>query len=75
MKKRDYINISIICSIILIYILVLFLSGYAFASEIDWSNQHYVIPEYFRSLFYQTGNLFPRYAEKVEGCSHKIHQQ
>jgi len=62
MKKRDYINISIICSIILIFILVLFLSGYAFASEIDWSNQHYVIPEYFRSLFYQTGNLLPNFS-------------
>ena len=62
MKKKDYINISIICSIILTFILVLLFNGYAFASTIDWSNQHYVIPEYFRNLFYETGNPLPNFS-------------
>jgi len=62
MKKKDYINIGIICSIIITLILVLLIKGYAYASVIDWSNQHYVLPEYFRNLFYENGNLLPDFS-------------
>lgn len=30
-----------------------------FGSVTDWGSQHTMIPEYFRTSFYQTGNLFP----------------
>ena len=36
--------------------------GYIFGSEIDWANQHIVITEYFRSMFYKTGHLIPHLA-------------
>lgn len=62
MKKKDYIYISIICTIILTFILILLLNGYAFASTIDWSNQHYVLPEYFRNLFYETKTIIPNFS-------------
>ena len=62
MKKKDYILLSIICLIPIILILVLLFNGYAYASTIDWSNQHYVLPEYFRNLFYDTGNLLPSFS-------------
>lgn len=62
MKKKDYIFITTICSIIFLLIIVLLFKGYAYASIIDWSNQHYVLPEYFRNLFYDTKNLFPKFS-------------
>lgn len=33
-----------------------------YGSKIDWFNQHTVIPEYFRELFYQTKKLVPNFA-------------
>jgi len=36
-------------------------------SSTDWINQHTVFPDYFRSLFYATGNLFPNYAANIGG--------
>ena len=30
-----------------------------YGSSLDWASQHYAIPDYFRTLFYQTGDLFP----------------
>ena len=36
--------------------------GFLYGSQIDWINQHSVIPEYFRQKFYATGNLFPDFA-------------
>lgn len=61
-KKKDLFAI-------LIYILVFFLiyfiltgSDYLFASKIDFETQHYLIPEYFRKLFYNNFDLFPDFA-------------
>ncbi|HML37403.1 MAG TPA: YfhO family protein [Bacillota bacterium] len=31
-------------------------------SSTDWISQHTVFPDYFRTLFYETGDLFPNYA-------------
>lgn len=61
-NKKDYLYISIFIIFILGYILVLNLNGYLFASKIDWANQHAIIPDYFRKLFYNTYNLFPTFA-------------
>ena len=30
-----------------------------FGSRVDWISQHSVFPEYFRQLFYDTGQFFP----------------
>lgn len=38
-----------------------------FGSKIDWISQHSVIPDYFRQLFYDTGNLFPEFAANIGG--------
>lgn len=62
MKKKEYRNYFIIGAIVLlIYILVTHFSN-MFGSDTDWINQHTVIPEYFRQLFYETGNLFPDFS-------------
>lgn len=38
-----------------------------FGSEVDWISQHSVIPDYFRKLFYETGDLFPEFAMNLGG--------
>lgn len=62
MNKKNKISIFILLSFGLLFILGVFVSGYLFGSNIDWINQHTVFPEYFRNLFYETGNLFPQIA-------------
>ena len=61
-NKKDYIYVSIFLIIILGFILFLNLKGYVFGSKVDWANQHTVIPDYFRKLFYSNGNLIPTFA-------------
>jgi Predicted membrane protein len=34
-------------------------------SKVDWMSQHTVFPDYFRKLFYETGNLFPNFAANI----------
>lgn len=38
---------------------------YVYGSTIDWNSQHYKLPEYFRQLFYETGDLFPDFAANL----------
>ncbi len=35
---------------------------FVFGSNVDWLKQHIAFPDYFRNLFYQTGDLFPDFA-------------
>lgn len=65
LTKKDYRNLTIILTPAFIFIIVLFLSGNIFGSNIDWISQHYAIPEYFRNLFYQDYNLFPNFASNL----------
>lgn len=36
-------------------------------TKVDWLSQHSVYPDYFRKLFYKTGNLFPQFAAELGG--------
>ena len=38
---------------------------YAYGSKLDWSAQHFAIPDIFRKQFYETGNLFPSFVFNV----------
>ncbi len=44
-----------------------------FGSRVDWLSQHSVFPEYFRQHFYDTGNLFPKFAANVGGGQNIYH--
>ena len=62
-SKQDYLNVFlIIASFFIIFIFLLLYKNPSYASRIDYSYQHYMIPEYFRTLFYETKQLFPSYA-------------
>lgn len=41
--------------------------GFLAGSRVDWISQHTVLPEYFRTKFYETGNFFPQYAAELGG--------
>ena len=62
LNKKDYLYLSILFTFIIGYILVLYIKGYVFGSNIDWLNQHIVVPEYFRNLFYSSKKLNPQLA-------------
>ena len=62
-SKWDFFNIVIIVSAFFsIFLFLLIHNGGSYASKIDYSYQHYMIPEYFRTLFYDTKNLIPSFA-------------
>lgn len=59
MEKRDYKNIFILLGIALGSILLIFISGNIFGSNMDFINQHAELPEYFREYFYTNHKLIP----------------
>ena len=58
--------ILILFSFGLIYICVKN-NNYIWGSTVDWYNQHYVFPDYFRKLFYDTFDFFPDFAFNLGG--------
>ncbi len=59
LDKKDKFNLFWIIAIYLGIALIITHGEYVFGSKIDWGFQHFVFPEYFRMLFYNTGDLFP----------------
>ena len=63
-EKRNYL-ILFLSVILIVFLTTRF--QYKFGSNTDWINQHTVIPEYFRNLFYDTGKLLPNLALSYGG--------
>lgn len=61
LNKKDIIFLLILFVFISTFIVYLRVKGFVFGSNVDWINQHITIPEYFRTVFYETGNLFPKF--------------
>ena len=61
-NKKDKYNLIIITIIFCLIIMFILRNGNLYGSILDWNTQHSVIPEYFRSLFYKTLNIFPDFA-------------
>ncbi len=64
-SKKDHIFLSIIIVSFLIMVMILTKGTYLYGSSLDWSGQHYSIPEYFRTLFYDTLDPFPDFALNI----------
>lgn len=62
--KKDYINLAILVIFFLVFITILILctKNSIYGSKLDYVDQHYMIPEYFRTLFYSSKKLFPNFA-------------
>lgn len=65
LKKKDYIHIAIAIGLYLIMVLVITRFTYSYGSKLDWSAQHFAIPDNFRRQFYDTGDLFPSFLFNV----------
>lgn len=61
--NKKYIIALILLSLIQFLIITRF--QYVYGSQVDWVNQHTLFPNYFRNLFYETGNLFPNFASHL----------
>ena len=68
MKKnnnKDYIYIFSLVLLILLIIFSVVRTTYINGSTTDWDSQHIIFPEYFRTLFYKTKDLFPSFAFNI----------
>jgi len=63
--KKDIIYIWIISLSFLGLVFILSNTMYLYGSQLDWYAQHISIPEYFRTLFYSTKDLFPDFALNI----------
>ncbi len=61
-RKENIFALSFFLLIIIFIYAYLTRSDCLYGSSVDWQNQHYLIPEYFRNLFYDTGKIFPNFA-------------
>ncbi len=64
-KKTDLVSICVISAafwLIVGFIMFVMRDGIVWGAMTDWSDQHFIIPEYFRSRFYATHDPFPDYA-------------
>ncbi|MBQ1813067.1 MAG: YfhO family protein [Bacilli bacterium] len=55
-KYRDYLILAI-TTLVIVFITTRF--DNVFGSNTDWLNQHTIIPDYFRQMYYKTGKLVP----------------
>lgn len=67
MKKKDYLILILLAILPLLLVFVIVPNGYLFGNNVDWLSQHTVIPDYFRQLFYSSGNVFPDFAFHLGG--------
>lgn len=65
LNKKDYIYLLIIIVSFLCMVLLLTKGTYLYGSSLDWSGQHYSIPDYFRTLFYDTKDILPDFALNI----------
>ncbi len=66
-NKTKYIHYG--CIILFLLLMMLLPLGFdsLFGSKTDWIGQHTTFADYFRMLFYNTGDLFPDYAFHIGG--------
>lgn len=62
MKRRDIIVLATLTFIFCVLVLLYTGTNNIYGSMTDWVMQHTVFPDYFRTLFYSTGDLTPNLA-------------
>lgn len=66
-NKKDILNIFVLTVLFILIVLFILKDKTFYGSILDWINQHSVIPEYFRTLFYKTHKLLPSFAPNLGG--------
>lgn len=62
LDKKDWLLMGLLAVFFLVFVLLVTRFTYAYGSTMDWESQHSVLPDYFRTLFYKTHDLFPDFA-------------
>lgn len=65
--KKSLLALLIITIVYLVIVSLITKNKYLFASTTDYETQHYLLPEYFRNLFYDTKKLIPDFAMNLGG--------
>ncbi len=65
LDRRDYIVILVLGIAVAAAAAVYTRFDYVFGAKLDWSDQHFAIPDYLRKLAYETGELFPSFAPNI----------
>lgn len=69
-KKPDLFSVSVITGaflFVVVFNLFILRRGVAWGSDMDWSSQHFMIPEYIRMRFLETGDHHPDFAMQLGG--------
>lgn len=68
-QKREirWKTMLFLAGVSLLMVLLTLSPGEVFGSKVDWFAQHSVLPEYFRSAFYRTGELIPKFIPQLGG--------
>lgn len=65
---RSAVLLIILTFLLLVGIIMFIMNnGIVWGSNTDWKSQHFAIPEYFRTRFYETGDPFPDFAMQLGG--------
>jgi len=60
--KKDILCCTFLVIIFLIFVFIITQFKYYYGSTLDWEAQHINFPDYFRTLFYKTGDFLPDFA-------------
>lgn len=63
--KKDILSCLILTLSFLLFFFIVTRFTYCFGSTLDWESQHSVLPDYFRTLFYDTHDIFPDFAFNI----------
>lgn len=64
-NKKDVLYCLLLAICFVLFVVLITKGSYIYGSTIDWSSQHTTFPEYFRTMFYKTGDLFPDFAWNI----------
>lgn len=67
LEKKDYVNLIILVLLFVGIFFWLTRFEFVYGSTKDWNSQHWIIPEYFRELFYKTKSFLPSFAFNLGG--------
>lgn len=65
LDRKDMLILALLGAVYTLFLVIYVGVGNAFGSTLDWAAQHYAIPDYFRKLFYETGEFFPSFAPNI----------
>lgn len=72
-KRTDTYFMLLLTAITLLFVVLLTGGTHFFGSNVDWVNQHSVLPEYFRKQFYETGTLFTEFVPQLGAGQNLFH--